>query len=119
MSKNKLLKNVPGDELQDAINFNLRHSNGKDAHDYLMNFLVVARQYGFATQDDSWGELEKELAIVFRNLEQSRRFIDSSIHAIILAGDEREYDEIYDDLMERGESFWRDIQDMKKKLKKD
>lgn len=65
---------VPSEDLERAIDFNVRHQSGAKPYDYLKNFLRVARQYGYATQDDSWGELEKELEIAFRDLERLRRF---------------------------------------------
>ncbi len=37
---------------------------------YLAKWLQMFRGHGYATQDDSWGELEKILDIVHRNLTQ-------------------------------------------------
>lgn len=35
---------------------------------YLKKWLTMFRQFGYATKDDSWGELEKLLNIVHREL---------------------------------------------------
>lgn len=69
------LSEVPIDKIEETINFELRHKPNKRAYDYLIQFLEVSRQYAYATQDDSWGELEKHLTIIFRNYEQGRREI--------------------------------------------
>lgn len=43
-----------------ADNLGIRHKSGANPHDYLKAFLPIARHFAYATQDDSWGEFEKE-----------------------------------------------------------
>jgi hypothetical protein len=45
----------------------LRHKRGKKPFDYLKSWLSMLRPFAYATQDDSWGEMEKLLCIVMRN----------------------------------------------------
>ena len=114
MSRAKKLRDLPANDIETATGFDCRHEVGSRPEDYLNQFLIVARQYGYATRDDSWGELEKELKIAFRTLERQRRFIDSLIYQAIEDGDARDYDEIYDEVIDKGETFWNEIQKMKK-----
>lgn len=43
-----------------AENLGIRHKPGAQPADYLKAFLTVSRPLAYATQDDSWGEFEKE-----------------------------------------------------------
>lgn len=52
------------DELFDPC---LRHKSDKGASDYLKAWLRIFRNFAYATHDDSWGELEKEITIVLAN----------------------------------------------------
>lgn len=114
--KDRLLKDVPGDKLEESCKFNNRDKVIEDFNEYLKSFLLVARQYGYATRDDSWGELEKELAIGFRRLERYRRFMLSQIKKELDAGNKKPIDEIEDDLLNQGEEFWNEVQRKKKFL---
>lgn len=109
----KQLKDTPSGKIENACNFELRHKSGVEPKDYLKNFLRVARQYGYATRDDSWGELEKELQIAFRRLETYKRFLNSQIDLRKTEGDNRPIDEIRDDLLAQGETFWENVQRFK------
>ena len=60
-------------ELEALFDAGLRHQSGKKPADYLHAWLKIARMFGYATHDDSWGELEKELAIVLRRLVVAER----------------------------------------------
>lgn len=53
-----------------------RHEARVTPADYLTGFLEVGRENGFATHDDSWGEFEKEFAIMTRNLYVYRRMLE-------------------------------------------
>lgn len=110
----KKLKDLPRKEIENACGFELRHKSGVEPKDYLAKFLAVARQYGYATRDDSWGELEKELQIVFRRLETYKRFLHMEVHAQILSGNTMPVDEIRESLLEDGEEFWKQVQLYKK-----
>lgn len=112
MSK-KLLKDVRASDLEKTCDFYVRDKPGENPAAYLKNFLRIARQYGYATQDDSWGELEKELSIVFRRLETYKRYLHSQMFKAVMDGDERPIDEIRDGLLYHGECFWEDLQKMK------
>ena len=45
----------------------LRHKNGDKPADYLKTWLSIFRSFAYATRDDSWGELEKLIAITMQN----------------------------------------------------
>jgi len=51
----------------------IRHTRGTVPTDYLEKWLHQFRPYAYATEDDSWGELEKLLDIVAAKLERERR----------------------------------------------
>lgn len=63
-------------ELERYLDAGLRHRSGKTPVDYLRHFLTICRPFAYATQDDSWGELEKELAIVIRRLIVAERDLE-------------------------------------------
>ena len=62
---------TPG-ELEQLFDAGLRHKSSKP-RDYLQAWLNIARMFGYATKDDSWGELEKLLTIVFRRMVMAER----------------------------------------------
>ena len=62
------LETIGRHELGRYLDAGILHRSGAQPHDYLVHWLWIARQFGYATRDDSWGELEKELAIAFRRL---------------------------------------------------
>ena len=103
----KKLSRVPMNEFERALRFNLRdYTPVQPPSAYLKQFLSVARQYGYATEDDSWGELEKELSIVFRRLEQYRRALKRIAFIKAFNGANMNPDALFDELIKQGESFW-------------
>ena len=58
------------------VDAGFRHRQGSRPVDYLRHWLGVARAFAKATPDDSWGELEKLLAIVFRRLVVAERRVE-------------------------------------------
>lgn len=65
----------PG-EIERVVDIGLRHRRGMKPFDYLKHWLSVARQFGYATQDDSWGEFEKCFAIMVRRLVVAERDLE-------------------------------------------
>lgn len=53
-------------ELEHFADKGIRHRSGDKPEDYLRQWLQLFRPFAFASRDESWGELEKVLAIVFR-----------------------------------------------------
>lgn len=58
---------IDDDHLEGMCGSSIRDKRGAQPTDYLRAFLLVARNFGYATRDESWGELEKILQIAFRN----------------------------------------------------
>lgn len=110
------LSDIPAKQLEGVTDSFVRDRPTNDPEAYLRSFLRLSRQYGYATQDDSWGELEKELAIVFRRLERYRRFMMSQIKKELDTGNKKPIDDIEHDLLNQGEEFWNEIQRTKKFL---
>lgn len=55
--------------LEKACDTGLRHQTPRaKPEDYLKAWLKISRDFGYATHDDSWGEFEKEFAIIIRRL---------------------------------------------------
>lgn len=54
-------------DIEDVFDAGLRHKMGVKPTDYLTKWLGMFRNFSYATKDDSWGELEKEIMIVLRN----------------------------------------------------
>lgn len=59
--------------LEEYLNGDVRHRKGSQPVDYLRHFLKITRPFAYATRDDSWGELEKNLTIVMRRLVVAER----------------------------------------------
>src|SRR5512143_1714494 len=51
-------------EIERLVDAGLRHRPNVDRFDFLKQWLRVGRMFGYATHDDSWGEFEKEFAII-------------------------------------------------------
>lgn len=66
-SEPEVFRFIDDDHLEGMTCTSIRNKRGAKPYDYLVAFLMVARNFGFATRDTSWGELEKILGIVFRN----------------------------------------------------
>ena len=60
-------KQKDASKIEHMVDFGLRHKKGTP-YEYLENWLMVARLFGIATKDDSWGEFEKEFSIIIRRL---------------------------------------------------
>ncbi len=60
-------------QIEDVVDIGLRHRSGTEPKDYLAHWLSIARQFAYATHDDSWGEFEKEFAIIIRRLVTAER----------------------------------------------
>ena len=62
---------------------NLRHRKGSSSVDFLNHWLKLCRPHAYATQDDSWGELEKLLAIILRNYVNLKVFVKPQIKSAL------------------------------------
>lgn len=60
-------------EIESIVDKGIRHRSGVKPYDYLKHWLYIARHFGFATHDDSWGEFEKEFAIIIKRLVSAER----------------------------------------------
>lgn len=67
---------LTGREIENIVDKGLRHKSGMQPYDYLKHWLFIGRHFGFATHDDSWGEFEKEFAIIIRRLVDAEREVD-------------------------------------------
>ncbi len=63
-------------EIESVVDKGLRHRSGAQPYDYLKHWLSVARQFAYATQDDSWGEFEKEFTIIIKRLVVAERDLE-------------------------------------------
>jgi hypothetical protein len=82
MTKKIDFKSLTSAEVERIVDKGLRHRSGKTPSDYLDHFLYIARHFAFATHDDSWGEFEKEFAIIISRLvraETLRRTFQSRV----------------------------------------
>ncbi len=64
-------------EVENLVDKGIRHRSGAKPADYLAHWLYIARHFAFATQDDSWGEFEKEFAIIIKRLVSAERECDA------------------------------------------
>lgn len=71
------LETASGKEIEDWVDRGLRHKAGVEPYDYLKHWCEVARYFTYATQDTTWGEFEKEFAIVIRRLVIAERKLES------------------------------------------
>jgi len=60
-------------EIESLVDKGLRHESGKTPRDYLKQWLSIARHFAFTTHDDSFGEFEKEFAIIIKRLVSAER----------------------------------------------
>jgi len=60
-------------EIENIVDKGLRHKSSQTPYDYLKHWLFIARHFAFATHDDSWGEFEKEFAIIVKRLVSAER----------------------------------------------
>lgn len=54
LMKDWLAKATPG-EIENWADIGLRHKSGVKPEDRLRRFINIARHFGYATRDDSWG----------------------------------------------------------------
>ena len=71
-----------GDNIEHLFDPGLRHKIGKVPTDYLGQWLSMLRPFAYATQDDSWGEMEKLLCIVLNNYVRNKRMIAEAADAL-------------------------------------
>lgn len=60
-------------QIEAKVDKGLRHLSGVKPIDYLGSWLTTARDFAYATQDGSWGEFEKEFAIIIKRLVVAER----------------------------------------------
>lgn len=58
-------------DVENMFDVGHRHTAGKTPQNYLKSWLSMLRPFAYATQDESWGEMEKLLSIVMRNYVQT------------------------------------------------
>jgi hypothetical protein len=58
-------------DVENMFDVGHRHVSGRKPYDYLKSWLSMLRPFAYATQDDSWGEMEKLLSIVMNNYVQT------------------------------------------------
>lgn len=75
------ITDLPDDKLESALDRGLRHRSGVTPDAYLAHFLAVARQFAYATYDDSWGEFEKEFGHIVKRLVRAERAQVASVSA--------------------------------------
>lgn len=63
-----VLEHPEAGKIERLVDRGYRHQSDETPTHYLQHWIRVARHFGYATHDDSWGELEKEFAIVIRRL---------------------------------------------------
>lgn len=66
--REKWLLSATDFEIEQWVDAGLRHINGMRPVDYLEHWCQVARHFAYATRDTTWGELEKEFAIIIKRL---------------------------------------------------
>lgn len=54
-------------KVNNLVDIGIRHKEAKPS-DYLKQWLKIGRCFGYATHDDSYGEFEKEFAIIIIRL---------------------------------------------------
>lgn len=70
--KDWLANATPG-EINNWADIGLRHKSGVKPEDRLSRFINIARHFGYATRDDSWGEFEKMFCIIITRLVVAER----------------------------------------------
>lgn len=80
-------------DIENLVDKGLRHKSGVKPLDYLNHWLYIARHFGFATNDDSWGEFEKEFAIIIRRLIRAEQNLKT------YAQEAEKWGELVDDLV--------------------
>lgn len=76
LMKDWLAKATPG-EIENWADIGLRHKSGVKPEDRLRRFINIARHFGYATRDDSWGEFEKMFCIMVKRLVVAERDLET------------------------------------------
>lgn len=71
------LQNATPGEIEQWADIGLRHKSGIEPSERLRRFLNIARNFGYATRDDSWGEFEKEFCIIIKRLVVAERDLEA------------------------------------------
>jgi len=69
------LENASSKEINDLADGNVRYKRDPKSYEYLDHWLKFGRAFGYATQDGSWSEFEKEFSIIIRRLVQAERVL--------------------------------------------
>lgn len=62
-------------EIEYWVDKGFRHKSGATLHDAFTHWLSVARHFGYATHDDSFGEFEKEFSIIITRMVIAERHL--------------------------------------------
>lgn len=60
-------------EIEEQVDAGIRHQPGARTQDFIRHWCAVGRHFGYATRDDSLGELEKLFAIMVKRLVMAER----------------------------------------------
>lgn len=71
------LQNATPREIEDWVDKGFRHKSGATLHDAFTHWLSVARHFGYATHDDSFGEFEKEFSIIIKRMVMAERHLEA------------------------------------------
>lgn len=75
-------KKMTSRQIEDTVDKGLRHRSGVIPQTYLTHWLSIARDFAFATHDDSWGEFEKEFSIIISSLVRSEKRYENLVKAL-------------------------------------
>lgn len=70
-----ILDKVPNNHLENSVDRGIRHKPGATDRDYLLSFLRISRPLAYATRDESWGEFEKQFAIIVARMIKAERLL--------------------------------------------
>jgi sulfatase maturation enzyme AslB (radical SAM superfamily) len=62
--------------IEELVNADLRHRTDSEPFEYLRHWCNVARIFAVATQDYTWGEFEKEFAIIIKRVAKGQVLAD-------------------------------------------
>lgn len=78
-----LSKNHAFKDLDNLLQTDIRHKSNATEKDYLNAFLTISRCFGYATNDDSWGEFEKEFHVIIMRLIKAEQMCQDNNLVII------------------------------------
>lgn len=73
-----LSKNHAWADIDNLLQTDVRHKADITDKDYLKAFLIVSRCFGYATNDDSWSEFEKEFHIIVMRMLKAEQLCDDN-----------------------------------------